>query len=203
MLTLENITASRLERVLFQDVSLSLPEGTCLRVRGHNGAGKTTLLKILAGLLPPAQGRLLWRDASVYGTAREGYFQDMVYIGHENALNTALTVEENLAFWAQLSGMPAVAAALAFFQLEAWADVPARQLSQGTKRRLEMARLIIKPASVWILDEPFAGLDADHTDRVLSLIASKCDQGGVVVFSHHGEVNVPFGQELILGDANA
>lgn len=190
MLTLENITVSRMGRPLFTKLSLSAQPGACVVVRGQNGAGKTTLLKVIAGLLPPNTG-----------VVQHDYAHSMNFITHDNALDESMSVVQNMLFWAALSGTHMlIPAALKFFHLEAMAEIPAHQLSQGTKRRLELARLMLKPADLWLLDEPLANLDSDMTDVVLSLIASKCDQGGIVVMTAHAGHTVPFGAELYLAD---
>lgn len=182
----EELACRRGERLVFEGLGFRLEPGGALVLTGPNGSGKSSLLRLLANLLAPAAGRLLWRgvpieaDPAAYRTA-------IHYVGHLDGVKPALSPREMLGFWAALRGErgPTVDAALAAFSIEHIADWPCRWLSAGQRRRLALARLIAAPAPVWLLDEPSAGLDADGEARLTAAIASHRASGGRVAVATH------------------
>jgi heme exporter protein A len=190
------------ERRLFSGVSFALARGQTLRVAGANGSGKTSLLRILCGLLTPTEGEVRW-DARAIGALREDYHRELLYIGHLNGLKEELTPMENLQVAAVLAGVPAGlaerAAALEELGLKAQADLQVRYLSQGQRRRVALARLMLcARAPLWILDEPFTALDARAVQTVGRLVAEHAASGGMVVFTTHQEVPIPGVRELVI-----
>jgi heme exporter protein A len=183
VLRAESLTAIRGERLVFQDVSFALPEGGALILAGRNGAGKSTLLRLLAGLVRPDAGRLLWNDADALED-RTSHGARVALLGHHDALKPGLSAAENLAFAAALSGRP-VAAALAALGLEELADLPVRMLSAGQKRRLALARVGLSNAPLWLLDEPTLGLDDLAVERLGALLAQHRNAGGMIVAATH------------------
>lgn len=171
------------ERAVFAGLSFALPAGAALLLTGANGAGKSTLLRILAGLLRPAEGKVLWHGADTAADPA-GHAGRMRYLSHQDALKPTLTVTENLAFFARLWGGE-VAPALDALGLGPLADLPARVLSSGQKRRLALARLALAPAPLWLLDEPTTGLDAASVERLRPLLAAHRAGGGIVIAATH------------------
>jgi heme exporter protein A len=183
VLRAESLTAIRGERLVFQDVSFELRDGGALILSGRNGSGKSTLLRLLAGLVRPEAGRLLWNDMDALADRTE-HGSRVALLGHQDALKPGLTAAENLAFAARLSGQP-VTAALAGLDLEELADLPARMLSAGQKRRLALARVSLSGAPLWLLDEPTLGLDDPAVDLLGALLARHRDGGGMIVAATH------------------
>ncbi len=187
MLTAEGLAAFRGERLVFRDLDFAVPAGGALVLAGPNGSGKSTLLRLLAGLGRPAAGRLLWdgRDALA---DLPGHAERVAYVGHSDAVKPGLTVGENLAFFDSLEGSQdanQVIAALSALGLADLADLPARMLSAGQKRRLALARLALAPAPLWLLDEPTLGLDTAAIARFGLLLATHRDRGGMVIAATH------------------
>jgi heme exporter protein A len=145
VLAAEDVAVFRGERLLLRDLSFTVASGGALVLAGPNGSGKSTLLRLLAGLVRPAAGRVSWDgiDALV-DPARHG--RRVAYVGHQDAVKPGLTVTENLRFAAAVSGRP-IAGALSALGLEALADLPARMLSAGQKRRLALSRLALSDAA--------------------------------------------------------
>ncbi|MBN8902752.1 MAG: heme ABC exporter ATP-binding protein CcmA, partial [Rhodospirillales bacterium] len=162
-LTAEALAAFRGERLVFRDLGFSLAPAEALVLVGPNGSGKSTLLRLLAGLVRPAAGRLLWDREDALADL-PAHAARVVYVGHQDAVKPGLTAAENLRFAAALTGGVA-AEALAAVGLERLADLPARMLSAGQKRRLALARLALGSAPLWLLDEPTLGLDTVSIDR--------------------------------------
>lgn len=191
-----DLACLRGERVVFAGLSFSVPAGGALVLSGANGAGKSTLLRMLAGLLRPAEGAVAWAGEDIAADP-PAHAARMRYLSHQDALKPALTVSENLAFFAALWG-GAVGPALTAVALAGLADLPARVLSSGQKRRLALARLALAPAPLWLLDEPTTGLDAASVERLAPLLAAHRARGGIVVAATHIPLPMPDARELRL-----
>jgi heme exporter protein A len=173
-------------RILFRSLSFAVAPGDVFRVAGPNGSGKTSLLRILCGLLAPTQGEVRWRGTPI-PSLREEYTRELVYIGHAAALKDDLTPFENLDISCRLAAQPAPREAL-LGALSAFAvpDLPVRKLSQGQRRRAALARLLISERKpLWLLDEPFAALDAAAASYTDEVIVRHLQAGGSVVYTTH------------------
>ena len=186
VLTADGLAAFRGERLVFRDLSFVVSASGALVLAGPNGSGKSTLLRVLAGLGRLAAGRLSWdgRDAIADPAEHAGR---VAYVGHQDAIKPGLTVAENLGFYAALNAMPesALDGALAALALADLADIPARMLSAGQKRRLALSRLALTAAPLWLLDEPSIGLDSAAIGRFGHLLRAHRERGGVVVAATH------------------
>ena len=192
MLEAADLRCERGGRVLFERLSFRLGAGEFLRVSGANGSGKTTLLRVLCGLLTPSRGCVRWKGEPV-AALREEYARQLVYLGHAPAVKGDLTAEENLSIACTLAGVAAsraaVKSALARFALPH--DVPVRRLSQGQRRRAALARLALSGAvPLWLLDEPFAALDAEGIERLGALLSGHAEKGGAIVFTTHQDPGI-------------
>lgn len=173
LLEVNDLSVSRGGIAVLEGVSLALAPGRALILRGPNGSGKTTLLRTLAGLQPPLRGHIAAAaDALVYG-------------GHADGLKSALSVQENLRFWAAIFGAGDVTAAIAAYQLEGLDDRPAGALSAGQKRRLGLARLIVARRPVWLLDEPTVSLDSAATSLFAQAVRAHLRAGGAAIMATH------------------
>lgn len=200
-LVADGLACRRGERLVFAGLDCRLPAGGALVLTGANGSGKSSLLRLLATLLIPASGRLLWGGVPVSADIAR-YRAAIDYVGHLDATKPALTPREMLGFWAALRGtaMPAIDAALDAFGLGAVADWPCRWLSAGQRRRLALARLVAAPAPIWLLDEPAAALDGDGEARLVAAIAQHRGAGGRVAIATHQPFAVPGAMPIVLDD---
>ena len=196
VLTAEDVAVFRGERLVFRDFSFAVPSGGALVLSGPNGSGKSTLLRLLAGLVRPAAGRVLWDGADALSDIA-AHGKRVAYLGHQDAVKPGLTVTENLRFAAAVS-RGSIATALASLGLEPLADLPARMLSAGQKRRLALSRLLLSTAPLWLLDEPTLGLDTAAIQRFGDLIAAHRTNGGLVVAATHVPLPLPDAAELRL-----
>jgi len=197
-LELRELGCVRSGRALFSELNLSVPAGRLLRVTGANGAGKTSLLRMVCGLLSPARGEVLWRGTRIK-TLREEFHRQLIYLGHAAALKDDLTATENLLTAARLAGGSATeaeaAAALSATGLRGLERTPVRALSQGQRRRVALARLVLgSKAPLWVLDEPFNALDATAAAWLAGRVDAHVASGGVVLLtSHQGDLALPPG----------
>jgi heme exporter protein A len=204
MLEANGLACLRGERVVFADLSFAVASGEAILLVGANGAGKSSLLRVLAGLLAPLEGTLLWDGAEAMAD-RAAHARRLRYIGHGDALKPALSAAENLHFYARLWGGE-VTPALDALGLADLADLPARVLSSGQKRRLALARLALAmpapgrppPAPLWVLVVPTVGLDAASVGRLGLLLAAHRAAGGVVLAATHLPLPLPGARELQL-----
>jgi heme exporter protein A len=199
-LTADELVCVRGGRQVFAGLSFALAPGEVLVLRGPNGSGKSSLLRLLAGFLAPAAGRLAWAGDRVADDLA-AHRARLHYVGHLDAVKSLLTVRENLAFAAALGGAGAggLEAALGGFDLAPLADLPARYLSAGQKRRLALARLLAGARPLWLLDEPGVGLDAANRERLEQALAEHRAAGGLAVLATHGDVAVENALLLELG----
>ncbi len=196
VLKAQGLAAFRGERLVLDDIAFELGGGAALVLLGANGAGKSTLLRLLAGLLRPAAGRLLWNGADALAEPTE-HARRVAYLGHLDAVKPALTVAENLRFAASLWRSSA-AEALAAVDLDDLGELPARLLSAGQRRRLALARIALSPAPLWLLDEPATGLDAASVGALGRLMAAHCARGGLIIAATHAELPLVRATELRL-----
>jgi len=199
-----NLACRRGERLVFEGLSFILPPGAALILRGPNGSGKSSLLRVLAGLTPPAAGTLTWDGEEIHED-REKHRRRLQFVGHADALKLVLSAAENLGFWAGMRARapvePAqIGATLAQFGLGKASALPCRYLSAGQRRRLALARLTLSSAELWLLDEPFSGLDADGAAQLLTAIAAHRAGGGRIVISTHAPLDLAQATSLSLAD---
>ena len=191
----EDLACVRGGRPVFHGVGCAVGAGETLLVTGPNGAGKTSLLRLLAGLLRPAAGSIrIEGGASSSGEAAH-------FLGHHDCLKGALTAEENLEFVGALAGGggETIGAALGRLGLAPIASFPARELSMGQRRRLALARLLVTPRPLWLLDEPTAALDADGQTTFMALANSHLERGGILVAATHLPLGFSRSQTIELG----
>ncbi len=204
MLSTNQLSCVRGDRTLFSDLSFTLSPGQLIHIKGSNGSGKTTLLRAICGLFLPQQGDILWNNKNTQ-SLDEDYRREFLYLGHQNGIKDDLSGLENLTLSSRLDESEAseeqIWNALGKMGLAGFEDLPTKMLSQGQKRRVALTRLLLNSAPLWILDEPFVGLDTDAVEFLQSVIAGKLQNGGMVMLTTHQEVALDAGEihQLQLG----
>jgi heme exporter protein A len=191
-LGVEKVHVWRGDRHVLKGVSLTLLPRQLLHVSGPNGTGKTTLLRVVCGLLRPEQGLVSWLGQSI-ASVRAEYQTVLAYASHEPALKGDLTALENLRFAVGLKRRVSAGelrASLERTGVAACADLPARVLSAGQRRRVAMARVLAMRASLWLLDEPFTNLDTAGSSLVADLLQSHVEQGGLALVVAHQDLKL-------------
>jgi heme exporter protein A len=195
-LTGHAVTCVRGGREVFSGLDFEAASGEAVAVVGRNGSGKTSLLRLIAGLLIPAGGTIVLDGGDADMTLPE----QCHYLGHRDALKPALSVAENLSFWADFLGGERFDAAesLATVGLDHAAHLPAAFLSAGQRRRLSLARLLTVRRPVWLLDEPTTALDVAGQDMFGGLMREHLTRGGMIIAATHGPLGVE-SRELRIG----
>lgn len=183
-------------REVFAGLDFAAGSGEAVAVTGRNGSGKTSLLRLIAGLLVPAGGTI----ALDGGDAELTLPEQCHYLGHRDALKPALSVAENLAFWADFLGGDRIdfTESLATVGLAHATDLPAGFLSAGQRRRLSLARLLTVRRPVWLLDEPTNALDVAGQDMFGRLMHDHLARGGMIVAATHAPLGIE-SRELRIG----
>jgi heme exporter protein A len=196
-LIVEDLACVRGGRRVFRGLSCVVGAGEALLVTGPNGAGKTSFLRLIAGLLRPAAGSI-----RLEGLASGAPIGGAVHlVGHLDGVKGALSAAENLAFVRRLAGDGSedVATALTRLGLAPLASFPARELSAGQRRRLALARLLVAPRPLWLVDEPTAALDAEGQAIFKTLAESHLSGGGMLVATTHAPLQFSRSRDIELG----
>lgn len=193
MLEARGLTCIRGPRRLFHDLSFSVGAGEVLELRGRNGSGKTSLLRMLCGLIEPADGVVLWQGAPIH-QCRQQYLAALAYVGHRPAVKEELTALENLRLSCGLRGVHLDQRegrqVLQHWDLGEHADTHVRQLSEGQRRRLALARLTKSDSQVWLLDEVLTALDTIAVEQHRRLLSGHLADGGLAVIATHQDLGI-------------
>ncbi len=186
-LSIENVSVIRGNRLVLRDLTLVARAGDIIWIRGANGCGKSTLLRLVAGLLSVTSGVV---------NAEGG-----IAMADENlALDANLNVERALRFWADMDGATQVelGSALADMDLQSLADIPVRFLSTGQRKRASISRVMASKADIWLLDEPYNGLDSASCARLDQAITAHATSGGIVLVAAHQPPSINVAHSLVL-----
>lgn len=193
MLEISNLACSRGDHRLFSGLNFTLHPGQIMQVQGANGSGKTSLLRTMCGFLMPDEGDIIWRGKNVR-ELDENYYAELLYLGHLNAIKDELNALENLRILAGLSGVEIeekdAVSALRRMGLRGRERLPVKVLSQGQRRRVALARLLVADTKLWILDEPLTALDVGAVVLIQELIAEHLARQGMVIFTTHQPLQV-------------
>lgn len=183
LVTVAGLSLERGGRVLFNNFDLRVERGEILLIEGANGAGKTTLLRSLAGLSELGQlGRI----------AR--HTDRLLYLGHRPGIKQLLSARENLSWYCHSHGLDstAVEEALARVDLHGYEDVLCQNMSAGQQRRVNLARLYLSDADLWLLDEPFTAIDRQGVAALTETLAAQAQRGGAVVLTSHQDLPLDY-----------
>ena len=191
-LSLDNVAVMRGNRMVLRGLSLAARAGDIIWIRGANGCGKSTLLRLVAGLLTATSGAI--------------HSEGRMALADENlALDGNVTVKDALRFWADMDGASADAreAALIDMDLQDLAHIPVRFLSTGQRKRASIARVLASHADIWLLDEPYNGLDSASCVRLDQAIIARAASGGIVLVAAHQPPSINVATSLLLDGQGA
>ena len=188
MLLANNICFKRNNKEILKDVSLALAPQKIIHLTGNNGVGKTTLLKILTHILEPEKGEIFWNGKNIKKNLFN-FYKDVTFIMDKETSNTNLTVNENILFWRNIFSssrkLKEVDSILNLLSLTQYKNTLTGYLSYGEIKKLELSRLIIEQKKLWILDEPFMGLDELAINLIKQTILNHIELGGMIIFTSH------------------
>mgnify|MGYP006089636621 CR=1 FL=1 len=188
MLIVNNIYFNRDMSIILKDINLSLSPKKIIHLTGNNGAGKTTLLKILTNIIKPDNGDIFWNGKNIKKSHFD-YFKNLTFIMDKNTSNSELTIKENILFWRKIFSSfvsdKVINSMLELLALSKYQNTLANNLSNGELKKLELSRLIIEQKKLWILDEPYLGLDKNSIELINQTFISHCNSGGMIIFSSH------------------
>lgn len=189
VLEVRGLGFSRRDERVFGPLDFVAHAGETLLVEGDNGSGKTTLLRILATTLHADEGEVRLDGEPLSRDAAAGR---VILLGHHLGLKGDLTVLENLRYVEGLYGRRhdvSAVSAIESVELAGFEDEPVRQLSAGQRKRAALARLLLVPAGIWLLDEPWANLDRHGISLVNRLLERHARSGGTTLATSHGTVS--------------
>lgn len=200
MLTLEKFSPKQEDVTLFENFGVTLFQGSIVEIKGNNGVGKTSLLKEIVKL-KDSSGIVKFNKKILDA---DSWLHNINYIGHKLGLRENKTVYETLAFFASLHGFElALESAVHTLGLNNVLDKKISELSAGVKKRVSLSKLLLKGSPIWILDEPFANLDAAYKDILVNMILARAYQNGIIIFTSHEKIDIKNSLVLNLGDLNA
>lgn len=189
-----DLYCERDDRVLFSGLRFSIDAGEIVQLEGPNGSGKTTLLRILSGLYGAYEGTLLWQGRDIRAQMSE-YQSQLLVLGHKSAIKLALNPLENLRYMCGLQGQHDTGLmldALGRLGLSGYESVPCRNLSAGQVRRVNLARLYLSDARIWLLDEIFTAIDKGGVRQLERLLEQKAQAGvAIAMTTHHAPEIAP------------
>ena len=201
-----DLVCIRGERTVFSGLDFSLDQGDALILKGANGSGKSSLLRLMAGLSQPHNGFLKWNGKPI-SYDMEDHNSRLHYVGHSDPVKPILTVRENIQFWSNLRPKNLIinspTTALNKLGISNLENVNGAILSEGQKRRVNLARILTVQAPLWLLDEPTTSLDQKAEKNLIDAITAHRSNGGMVVISTHVSDIVSNSQELDLGNFQA
>ena len=188
MLLANNIIFKRNEKIIFQDLNLSLPPKKIIQITGRNGIGKTTLIKILANIILPTQGDIFWNGKNIYKNS-ENFLSNLTLIMDINTSKKDMTVNENIRFWMNIFqssiNNSEIDSLLEMLEIRDYKNTMVKHLSYGEIRKLEISRLIIENKKLWIFDEPYLGLDSSTINTFNETLANHIKNGGMAIIASH------------------
>jgi len=194
MLEIENLQCCKSNYSLFHSLSFRVSPSEIVQVVGENGSGKTTLLRAIVGLSDVESGHIYWNGGSIFC---DQYKRNVLYLGHQVGIKKDFTARENLAFYLKfqniLFDINTIYDALANVDLVGKEDVLVSTLSFGQQQKVALARLLLSEHLLWILDEPFTGLDKQGVKKLEHLLLSHANKGGMIIFTAHSDVLIEHG----------
>ena len=201
MLIVKDLSIERLDKKIFENISLSLTPGNITILKGKNGSGKTTLLKAILNLIEPSFGSIFWKGKLLKRNLYD-FYNHATYIADTTSSLRKLTIKDNVNIWKKffISNIndAQIETALKTLKLDNYLNKKVGTLSFGETKKLEFLRLIIENKKVWILDEPLSNLDEDSIELMKQTFEDHSSKEGSIIFSSHQNPGIYVTEEIEL-----
>ena len=188
MLLINNLSFSRNNIKIFENINLSLNNRQIIQIKGRNGSGKTTFLKVILNILEPTYGEIIWKGKNIKKNIFD-FYNKTTFIMDNNSSTRELTVKDNINFWRMLSSSKLnndeIFTLLKKLNIEKYYNTKVMHLSSGENKKLELLRLILEQKNLWLLDEPFNHLDDFSIEILTQTFLDHVNNGGMILFSSH------------------
>ena len=201
MLLINNLSFSRNETKIFENLNLSLSNKKIIQIKGRNGSGKTTFLKVILNILEPYNGEIIWKGKNIKKNIFDFYNQT-TFIMDNNTSTRQLSVEDNINFWKGLSSSKLdneeIFELLNKLNIEKYYKTKVMYLSSGERKKLELSRLILEQKKLWVLDEPFNHLDDLSIEILNQTFLDHVNNDGMILFASHYDPMINNLETLVL-----
>ena len=188
MLLVNNIKFLRSKKIIYENINFSASPGKIIFVKGSNGSGKTTLLKTLVNIIQPDIGEIFWKGKNINKNIFN-FYKAISYIMDKPTSTFDMTLIENINYWKKISSskinFESIERLLTILKIDQYLNNKVMHLSNGEIKKLELARLIIEEKKLWILDEPFNGLDDKSIEIINDTLIDHISNDGIVIFASH------------------
>ena len=186
MLNVSHLSFARGNKLVLKDINLSVSNSEVLLIKGSNGIGKSTFLSCIAGFLEPLEGTVEYFSKSIDPTISAKNF---IFVGEENFAYEDLSILDNIYYWLSLNcvtpNQESIHRSIEYLFGRIDMDKKFHRLSYGQKRKMRMLLLLLINKPVWILDDPFNGLDDETISKLIKIISMKRDQHGMIIMATH------------------
>ena len=190
MLLVNNLKFERSGKVIFENIHIAASSGKIVFVKGNNGTGKTTLLKTLVNILEPSEGDIFWMGKKIKNNIFN-FYSETTLIMDKPTSSLEMTVIENINFWKQITlsqiKYEEIFNLLEMLRIDQYIKKQTMYLSLGEIKKLELTRLILEQKKLWILDEPYIGLDKNSMGIINETFIDHISNNGIIIFSSNYE----------------
>ena len=201
MIIVKDLSVERSEKIIFENINLSLGPGKIILLKGKNGSGKTTLLKALINIIEPSSGLIYWKGKPLNKNLYD-FYNNITYIADKTSSLNKLDIKENINIWKKIFlskiSTSQIENILKTLKLDIYLDQKVNSLSFGETKKLEFLRLIIENKKIWILDEPLSNLDNESIDVIAQTFEDHRSKEGSIIFSSHQESEINVSEEVLL-----
>jgi heme ABC exporter ATP-binding subunit CcmA len=201
MLLINNLSFSRNETKIFENLNLSLSNKKIIQIKGKNGSGKTTFLKVILNILEPNNGEIIWKGKNITKNIFD-FYKQTTFIMDNNTSTRELSVEDNINFWRGLSSSKLnneeIFELLNKLNIEKYYKTKVMYLSSGERKKLELIRLILEQKKLWVLDEPFNHLDDLSIEILNQTFLDHVNNDGMILFASHYDPMINNLETLVL-----
>lgn len=188
MLLISNLSFSRDNNKIFDDLNLSLGNKQIIQIKGRNGSGKTTFLQVILNILEANKGEVFWEGKNIKKNIFN-FYNETTFIMDRSTSTRNLTVLDNINFWKGLSSSKLssdeILLLLETFNLQKYINTKVMYLSSGEVKKLELLRLILEQKKIWVLDEPYNHLDDESINILNQTFIDHADKDGIILFASH------------------